>query len=430
MDSNPEELICWNCGNKTLVYRNRENYCQYCNVPLRSPYDTVIKQERKDDNNRVIRLRDGIKIIAEIKQKDLEKVIKNEFELKKFAFEKEPYFLVERPTDGIDEKFNNLLNSSQKLFDGLVPVLTPVYGQYNYIIIRYKYIKSNFKRAKFRSILLFIITVLMIFIAGIYGYTQLNNENTGLFGLNTSSSAILYAIQFTTILVILMIIKDIIPIIQLKNKGQSIISYWIPAPPVFELGTFGSILFQTNYSHNRKELINTAFWGPFVSWVLSVLIFIITLSWGQINPQLASNYASYSILENGKFEPIILKLIQLFSGNKDPITIIYIMHPITLAAFGSIYINGLSLLPVSHLNGGYISRGVIGELGHQFLTFVFVVILFSSYWLFAVILISANIIIGTPKVLNGVSKITRREVIMFFIALIISILSIPVNIAN
>ena len=435
-----EKLICWNCAAWTPP-----GICISCGKEVVSTHAIAEEMDNVEKSyNRVIEIRSRGKEVHHLDLNELNAVVSDNFTVIRSLLVDSPKFLIEDPGNELDAKFDKLFEDSNQLLNGLTPKLQRTLRSPHQYIIQYAYFDPQNIIETRKLKILSVFTAIAIFLAGLYNYTsysdaldQATSAKT-LLGVKLNLQGFLFAFYFTSVLVIILFVKDMIQIYVAKRFfNVELNSIFIPAPPMFEFGTLGSIAHQKTFHRTRKSMFYTSFIGTAVAWIISVAIFLISISWSKFNSDAVKLYTKHSWVENGKYEPLIAKYI-IELGNflnitninlADPITKTYLLHPVALAALCGIYLTGLNLVPVAYLNGGQMARAQFGRNTHSFMTY-FAVLLFvvSGYLFVGLIVLLFHRQMRSPEILNEESAIGKYSIFWFGVALLICLLSFPISI--
>lgn len=432
----PGSLICWNCSKRT-----NPGKCKYCQVEVSVPFQ--IQKREVVEKKHIIEIRKKGKKILKLDLDNLSDIVAKHFTVKKSLLIASPEYLVTNPGKTLDKNFSELIDESSILLNGLTPRVQKVKGLTDDLIIKFSYIEPINKLELRKMLIFMLITYVSMFLAGLYNFSKYTSSQDKTLKqpviLNTSISieSIISALLFSTILLSILLVKDSFQIITALRKNNNILSsYFLPAPPIFELGTLGSFLHQRKIHQDRKSLFYTALYGPIISWTISAIIIILSLKLAIHDPDAAQNYASHSIVANGTFEPMGLHYLAVIANKLNlwdsdvnfPITKNYLLHPITLAGLAGFYISGISLLPASHLNGGYLIRAQYGNRLHKILTYVVIILFLTVHWIMAILLLFLTDRFGAPEVLNEESKMPKNARFWVIFTLLIALLSFPLRI--
>ncbi|MHA2091169.1 MAG: hypothetical protein ACW98K_09945, partial [Candidatus Kariarchaeaceae archaeon] len=421
-------LICWNCGKRT-----NPTTCIHCGVEILSAVE-AFKEEEVEVKRHILEIRKRGKKIVQLDLDILSGIVSSHFVVKQSLLGASPEYLVSHPGSDLHVQFESLIASSQDLLQGLTPKIQRVRGRSTDLIIKYIYIEPS-KTFEFRRNFIFMgFTFFSIFAAGLFNYSKYilaqNKEiENPIFGnISISLSALLSAGLFALVLMSILLIKDLIQIKAAVTKTNVKLSpYFLPAPPIFELGTLGSFLHQRNIHKDKNSLFFTAVYGPIVGWILSIAIILLTLPLAIEDPQAAEVYSKHSIVAEGSFEPLGFTLISyaakwlnIWEGNtSSPLTTTYLLHPLTIAGMAGFYICGMNLLPASYLNGGFLVRAKFGRRAHTLFTYLVIILLITVQWLVALLILFLNDRLGSPEILNEESELTGKSTFWISVALLI-----------
>ncbi len=435
----PDHLICWNCNQKTPNDKETDRKCVHCGAEI-STADELYGQKGEKKVKVIIQLNTKSKTIN-IDLDDLKAIIEEEMNIIQVITQPVPFFIVNQKdeTADLDEIFDRLYENLADFQEGLILGMNRIAKSSN-LVINLIYSPKIESPSNKRNLILLGLTFLTIVLSGIYNYSQIqlasNIELTGWIILETSFDidSLIFGLQFAGVLISILMIKDYQSILAYFRKTKSYIgSYFIPALPMFELGTLGSVIRHEKLPKNNKELLKKVGYGAIIAWIVSVAVFFLTLDLGENNPDAAVQYQGHSIMLGGGVEPLILRLIEL--GNDvlnipivtGTISDTIILHPITMAALAGIYIVGFNLLPAAYFNGGYITRAIYGRKVHNLLTYVVIfAFIFAGLIYIPFILLFMNRSLRAPFVLNSATPVEPRQKYMFVIMMIMSILSFPI----
>jgi membrane-associated protease RseP (regulator of RpoE activity) len=162
--------------------------------------------------------------------------------------------------------------------------------------------------------------------------------------------------------------------------------YFIPAPFVSLIGTFGAFIQLREPMRNRKVLLDVGAAGPLTGLVFAVPILLIGLATSQVGPIQAGGmvegnsllYALAKIVTFGHFLP---------DGRVD----VYV-NQLAWAGWTGLLVTALNLMPIGQLDGGHLLYSLIGErariLFYPVIALMVVLVLTGSdAWLFWLILL-------------------------------------------
>lgn len=194
-----------------------------------------------------------------------------------------------------------------------------------------------------------------------------------------------------------------------RNNVAASLPFFIPAPPPF--GTMGAFISLRDPIPDRKTLIKIGAAGPIVGFIMSIIIGIIGAYLGQVQKPInvTNSQVEYEIML-----PFIYSILPFLNA--------HYVHPVAFAAWIGFLVTAINLFPVGQLDGGHISRGLLGEkskyLSYTFLMLLILLGLFNISWIFFAVIV---IILGLnhPPPLNDISKPSYKELTIGAIAILL-----------
>ena len=239
------------------------------------------------------------------------------------------------------------------------------------------------------NIILFAITVVTVLVAGWFFATSPALD----YIFNT-----IFSIPYNPYIVMLQYAIAILAIIGLHEFGhygtsrlhkiEASLPYFIPG---IYYGTFGALIVQRSPPPNRDSLFDMGISGPLVGFAVAIVVTIIGL-W--LSPILSpAEYASLvSYLEANQFAlttlptPLLFDFIWGFMTIGVPYGYTAYIHPVAFAGWVGFLITAINYFPIGQLDGGHVSRSLVGADYHRLISYVAVFILFIfGYWFMAII---------------------------------------------
>jgi membrane-associated protease RseP (regulator of RpoE activity) len=162
--------------------------------------------------------------------------------------------------------------------------------------------------------------------------------------------------------------------------------YFIPGPPsVFGLlgfGTFGAVIMQKSFPPNRDSLFDIGASGPVLSFVLSIVATAIGLLFSPVT-------FSSELLPSFQL-PLLFGLLTeaIVAVPLPPLGMPYAyvtLHPVAFAGWVGMLVTMLNLLPVATLDGGHVSRSLVGDKARTVLSFFSIFLLvIEGFWSMAI----------------------------------------------
>ncbi|MCS6983989.1 MAG: site-2 protease family protein [Leptospiraceae bacterium] len=155
--------------------------------------------------------------------------------------------------------------------------------------------------------------------------------------------------------------------------------YFIPLPFISPFGTMGAFIRMHQMPPDRRSLFDIGFWGPAMSFLLSLPFLIIGISLSHVQP--IPHYFTGLIYGDS----LLIKLVNSIFHDIPPGHDI-VAHPMALAAWTGLFVTALNLLPIGQLDGGHISYALLGrrqkEVSYMALLILFLLSLYFSGWFF------------------------------------------------
>lgn len=162
--------------------------------------------------------------------------------------------------------------------------------------------------------------------------------------------------------------------------------YFIPGPPsVFGLlgfGTFGAVIMQKSFPPNRDSLFDIGASGPVLSFVLSIVATAIGLLFSPVR-------FSSELLPSFQLPLLFGLLTEAIVAVPLPppgMPYAYVtLHPVAFAGWVGMLVTMLNLLPVATLDGGHVSRSLVGDKARTVLAFFSIFLLvIEGFWSMAI----------------------------------------------
>jgi membrane-associated protease RseP (regulator of RpoE activity) len=160
-------------------------------------------------------------------------------------------------------------------------------------------------------------------------------------------------------------------------RVDATLPYFIPAPPVFLVGTFGAFIRMKSPPPGRKALFDVGAAGPWAGIIVAIPAIIIGLKLSEVRP---AGLAEAGNLVFGE-PPLFYALSYLTLGPLAPGMDVF-LHPVATAGWFGLFVTFLNLIPVSQLDGGHVSYAFLGR-GHRLLArafFAILVVLAFTTW--------------------------------------------------
>lgn len=210
----------------------------------------------------------------------------------------------------------------------------------------------------------------------------------------------------------------------MKNKVDATWPYFIPFPSI--IGTLGAVIRSKSPMPTRNAMVQLGASGPLCGFIIAVPILILGISMSKSVPsgQITGGMKLGESLIFTFVSSLILKVPEGYE---------VMLHPLAFAAWVSLFVTALNLMPMGQLDGGHIIRAIIGGDNNQKISYIFVGILifltlFVSQWwfLWAIlgILVSS---MKSPGALNEVEGLTWKSKLLALICLVVFIITFILN---
>lgn len=159
--------------------------------------------------------------------------------------------------------------------------------------------------------------------------------------------------------------------------------FFIPLPLLSPIGTMGAFISMKGTVPDKRSLFDIAFWGPAMSFLLSLPVFIVGMAMSDVI--LIPEGMNYYIFGDSLLTWLIGKwMFDLPEGYE------VMIHPLGFAGWTGLLVTAINLLPVGQLDGGHIAYAVLGKKQKQlaYLLVVFIVVLSFQYsgWILWVVI--------------------------------------------
>jgi membrane-associated protease RseP (regulator of RpoE activity) len=203
-------------------------------------------------------------------------------------------------------------------------------------------------------------------------------------------------------------------ILSIRRGVDASLPYFIPMIP--PLGTMGAVIITRTPAPNRDALMDVAAAGPLAGFLAAIPVLIVGVSRSfVISP---AGFEGINLPD-----PLILQwLIRAILAPADGMVVLG--HPILFAGWIGLLVTSLNLLPAGMLDGGHVSRSLLGPRLHTALSAVAIVAAFLlGYRVMALLIL---ILMGRrhPGPLDDVSPVSPGRILLGLILLGIFILSV------
>jgi len=199
-----------------------------------------------------------------------------------------------------------------------------------------------------------------------------------------------------------------------KHDVEATYPYFIPGIP--PLGTFGAVIQQKSMAPNRDALFDLGMSGPVIGFIITIFVTIVGVQLSQRTPIMPPNASPLQV-------PLLFDFIYWIfppNGQGD----ILLLHPVAYAGYIGMIITMLNLLPTGMLDGGHVTRVLLGDKTRTVLSYIAIIaMLLIGAWLMAILVFFLS---GYPHPgsLDDVSKLSMSRKLAAIALIIIFVLTI------
>jgi membrane-associated protease RseP (regulator of RpoE activity) len=142
---------------------------------------------------------------------------------------------------------------------------------------------------------------------------------------------------------------------------EATLPFFIPAPPIFFIGTFGAFIRMRSLPRDRRALFDVGASGPWAGMVIAIPTVMIGLSLSEFMPF------------DDSFQGWIFGDSMLFSGlqwlivGDPPEGMALALHPVAIAGWVGFLVTALNLMPLGQLDGGHVVYAWVGPFWHKWI---------------------------------------------------------------
>ena len=136
--------------------------------------------------------------------------------------------------------------------------------------------------------------------------------------------------------------------------------FFIPAPPLFFIGTLGAFIRMRSMPRDRKALFDVGAAGPWAGIAVAVPLLVLGLALSEVKPPEPTPGGAFYLGES-----LLLKALMWLVLGIDGADVTIVLHPIAMAGWVGLLVTALNLMPVGQLDGGHIVYAALGARGHR-----------------------------------------------------------------
>jgi membrane-associated protease RseP (regulator of RpoE activity) len=207
-----------------------------------------------------------------------------------------------------------------------------------------------------------------------------------------------------------------------KHKVEATLPLFIPGIPGITPGTFGALIRQRSPALDRNQLFDIGVMGPLVGFLVAMVASIAGYSLSLPVTKVEYNFL-VSKLGPGSvvYLPLLLAYLEEYLFFRHG-AYTQILHPLAYAAWIATLVTFLNAFPIGQLDGGHVSRAVLGPTWHRRLGYAMIGLMVLSGWLPMAILVLLLVRTDHPGVFDERTPLSnsRKLVALVFAAMFIA----------
>jgi hypothetical protein len=158
--------------------------------------------------------------------------------------------------------------------------------------------------------------------------------------------------------------------------------YFIPSPRLNVIGTFGAFIRLRSPIVNRAILLDVGAAGPLASFVLSLPILLLGLTWSTPVPDPTGAAPTGFVVMLGEYPvfvggSLLVHALAWMAGSAD----VLVLHPLAFAGWLGLLVTALNLFPLSQLDGGHVLYAMFRDWQPRIgLVFLGVLLVLGNFW--------------------------------------------------
>jgi Zn-dependent protease len=137
--------------------------------------------------------------------------------------------------------------------------------------------------------------------------------------------------------------------------------FFIPAPPLFFIGTLGAFIRMRSMPRDRRALFDVGAAGPWGGIAVAVPLLLIGLALSDVEHGMP---AGMDVLG----EPLLFRGLAALVLDLSAPDAVIVAHPLAMAGWVGLLVTSLNLMPVGQLDGGHIIYAALGERWHRWIS--------------------------------------------------------------
>lgn len=242
--------------------------------------------------------------------------------------------------------------------------------------------------------------------------------------------ALIEGLYYSIPLMIILTAHEMGHYLQARAYGVSVtMPYFIPLPIPYGFGTMGAFIRMKSPAPARHALFDIAYWGPAMSFFLSVPVTAAGLALSKTVPVTHLKGLSLVYGEPLLFQMLIPVMLDVPAGHE------VIIHPMAFAGWVGLFVTAINLLPVGQLDGGHLAYTVFGkrqkDIARVIMGFMIIMtFLFQGWFIWVLLLlvmgmyhpdVSDYFLVNYP-----LDKKRKRQAVYALVFFVLSFVPVPV----
>jgi len=220
-----------------------------------------------------------------------------------------------------------------------------------------------------------------------------------------------------------------------RKRVEASFPYFIPGPPS-GIGTFGAVISMKTQPKDRNSLFDIGATGPIAGFFIIIPVTILGLLWSfPVSAEQIKDLSTTSLPLPLLFSLLLNWLVPFIPLSEEKNILLF--HPLAFAGWVGMVVTMLNLMPIGTLDGGHISRALLGKKIFSISSFkisfhtmisLLVALLMAQmgYWLMALLILSFGMWLHPGPVDDTVPVSKGRKILAVGLFLLLAICAVPI----
>ena len=194
----------------------------------------------------------------------------------------------------------------------------------------------------------------VVLLAATFLSAMLTDAGVGPRALAATPALLLRGLPFAATLVTILLVHELGHYLTcLRYRVSASLPYFLPAPFISPVGTFGAFIRIRSRFPDRRALFDIGASGPWAGFVVALAATVIGLTHSTVlaTPQEWHGFACGDSLLTAFLTRIVLHVDSA----------VVVLHPVAFAGWFGLFVTSLNLLPVGQLDGGHVLYATLGR---------------------------------------------------------------------